>query len=85
MLTRNVNVFWECYCFIPSGQLKNGKRVILGTKPVILRLFQSSGVTNVFACSDHPTIIHSANHKLLFSNVNVKVIVLFVEITHFSF
>lgn len=55
------------------GQLGSSKRVILGTKPVVLRLFQSNGVTNVFACSDHPTIIHSSNQKLLFSNVNVKV------------
>ena len=47
--------------------------MVLGTKPIILRLFQSKGVSNVFACSDHPTIIHSSNHKLLFSNVNVKV------------
>ena len=55
------------------GQLGSSKRVILGTKPVVLRLFQSGGATNVFACSDHPTIIHSSNQKLLFSNVNVKV------------
>ena len=56
-----------------SGQLDTGKKVVLGTKPIILRLFQSKGVASVFACSDHPTIIHSSNHKLLFSNVNMKV------------
>jgi DNA damage-binding protein 1 len=56
-----------------TGQLSSSKRVVLGTKPIVLRLFQSNGIVNVFACSDHPTIIHSSNQKLLFSNVNVKV------------
>ena len=53
--------------------MDNPKRVILGTKPIVLRLFKSGNNTNVFACSDHPTIIHSTHQKLLFSNVNVKV------------
>lgn len=55
-----------------TGQLGNSKRVILGTKPVILRLFESGGTSHVFACSDHPTIIHPSHQKLLFSNVNVR-------------
>lgn len=26
----------------------------------------------MFACSDRPTVIYSSNHKLVFSNVNLK-------------
>lgn len=55
------------------GQLSSSKKVVLGTKPIVLKLFRSAGVTNVFACSNHPTIIYTSNHKLLFSNVNLKV------------
>ena len=61
------------FIYLSSGQLGNSKRVILGTKPVILRLFESGGTSHVFACSDHPTIIHPSHQKLLFSNVNVRV------------
>ncbi|PSN48913.1 hypothetical protein C0J52_03484 [Blattella germanica] len=32
----------------------------------------SLSTTNVFACSDRPTVIYSSNHKLVFSNVNLK-------------
>ncbi len=58
-----------------SGRLSSSKKVVLGTKPVTLKTFKSSDshVTNVFACSNHPTIIYSNNQKLLFSNVNLKV------------
>lgn len=58
-----------------TGQLSSSKKVVLGTKPVTLKTFKSadSYVTNVFACSNHPTIIYSNNQKLLFSNVNLKV------------
>ena len=42
----------------------------LGTKPIALRSFVSGGVRHVFAASDRPTVIYSANKKLLFSNVN---------------
>ena len=56
-----------------SGHLSNSKRVVLGTKPIVLKAFRSSGSVNVFACSNHPTIIHYSNHKLLFSNVNLRV------------
>ena len=58
-----------CY----TGQLSSSKKVVLGIKPIVLKLFQSAGVTNVFACSNHPTIIYTSNHKLLSSNVNLKV------------
>ena len=55
------------------GQLSSSKKVVLGTMPIVLKLFRSAGVTNVFACSNHPTIIYTSSHKLLFSNVNLKV------------
>lgn len=49
------------------------KKVTLGTQPTVLKSFKSSSfTTNVFACSDRPTVIYSSNHKLVFSNVNLK-------------
>lgn len=55
-----------------SGVLRDKKKVTLGTQPTILRTFRSLNSTNVFACSDRPTVIYSSNHKLVFSNVNLK-------------
>jgi DNA damage-binding protein 1 len=55
-----------------SGGLSHGKKVVLGTKPIVLRQFLFGDTTHVFACSNHPTIVHWSNHKLLFSNVNLK-------------
>lgn len=49
-------------------------KLTLGTLPTILRKFTLKGSTNVFACSDRPTIIHSLNQKLAFSNVNLKMV-----------
>lgn len=71
----------NCYCvychslysFCIAGHLSGGKKVILGTKPIVLKQFHSADTANVFACSNHPTIIHCSNQKLLFSNVNLKV------------
>ncbi|XP_013110760.1 DNA damage-binding protein 1 [Stomoxys calcitrans] len=54
------------------GALSDKKRVTLGTQPTTLRTFKSFATTNVFACSDRPTVIYSSNHKLVFSNVNLK-------------
>ena len=56
-----------------SGSLSERKKVTLGTQPTMLRTFKSLATTNVFACSDRPTVIYSSNHKLVFSNVNLKV------------
>ena len=42
----------------------------LGTKPILLRTFTANGGRHVFAASDRPTIIHAANRKLLYSNLN---------------
>uniref|UniRef100_A0A069DXU2 Putative splicing factor 3b subunit 3 n=1 Tax=Panstrongylus megistus TaxID=65343 RepID=A0A069DXU2_9HEMI len=55
-----------------TGVLMDKKRVTLGTQPIVLRSFKSMATTNVFACSDRPTVIYSSNHKLVFSNVNLK-------------
>jgi DNA damage-binding protein 1 len=56
-----------------SGALSERKKVTLGTQPTVLRSFKSHDKsTNVFACSDRPTVIYSSSHKLVFSNVNMK-------------
>ena len=56
-----------------SGALSERKKVTLGTQPTVLRSFKShDDSTNVFACSDRPTVIYSSSHKLVFSNVNMK-------------
>ncbi|XP_035674429.1 DNA damage-binding protein 1-like isoform X1 [Branchiostoma floridae] len=55
-----------------TGYLSERKKVTLGTQPTVLRTFRSLSTTNVFACSDRPTVIYSSNHKLVFSNVNLK-------------
>lgn len=67
-------------CGLGDGQLVNyriegnglveKKKIALGTKPITLRTFSSRGSTHVFAASDRPTIIYSANKKLLYSNLN---------------
>jgi len=55
-----------------SGTLTDKKKVTLGTQPTVLRKFRTGSVSNVFACSDRPTVIYSSNQKLVFSNVNLK-------------
>ncbi|KAA0714579.1 DNA damage-binding protein 1 DDB p127 subunit [Triplophysa tibetana] len=55
-----------------GGVLSERKKVTLGTQPTVLRTFRSLSTSNVFACSDRPTVIYSSNHKLVFSNVNLK-------------
>ncbi|XP_012942382.1 DNA damage-binding protein 1 isoform X2 [Aplysia californica] len=57
---------------VKTGYLSEKKKVTLGTQPTMLRTFRSLSTTNVFACSDRPTVIYSSNHKLVFSNVNLK-------------
>ena len=59
-----------------ANQLGDKKKVVLGTQPTTLRRFKSLSSTNVFACSDRPTVIYSSNHKLVFSKVNLR------EVTH---
>lgn len=60
------------FFFFCLGALSERKKVTLGTQPTVLRTFRSLSTSNVFACSDRPTVIYSSNHKLVFSNVNLK-------------
>ncbi|ESQ55276.1 hypothetical protein EUTSA_v10024273mg [Eutrema salsugineum] len=55
-----------------SGELRDRKKVLLGTQPITLRTFSSKSATHVFAASDRPAVIYSNNKKLLYSNVNLK-------------
>ncbi|ORX47787.1 hypothetical protein DM01DRAFT_256916 [Hesseltinella vesiculosa] len=55
-----------------QGRLWDSKRSFLGKLPVSLGTFTSNGATHVFAASDKPSVIHSRNQKLVYSNVNVK-------------
>lgn len=48
----------------------NEKNIVLGKDPVRLIQFFSHGKSNIFACSDKPTIIYSNNRKLTFSDVD---------------
>ncbi len=47
--------------------------MVLGTRPYGMTQFRSGSSISVFVCSDHPTIIHASNNKILFSTVNLKV------------
>ncbi len=55
-----------------QGCLTEKKKVTLGTQPIVLRKFKTRSTTNVFACSDRPTVIYSSTQKLVFSNVNLR-------------
>lgn len=55
-----------------TGELSDTKRVTLGTQPTVLKCFKSQSTASVFACSDRPTVIYWSNHKLVFSNVNLR-------------
>lgn len=55
-----------------SSLLTEKKKVSLGTQPTVLRRFKTQSTSNVFACSDRPTVIFSSTKKLVFSNVNLR-------------
>ncbi|ORY94945.1 mono-functional DNA-alkylating methyl methanesulfonate N-term-domain-containing protein [Syncephalastrum racemosum] len=55
-----------------QGTLSDKKRSFLGKMPIALGKFTSNGTTHVFAASDKPSVIHSRNQKLIYSNVNLK-------------
>ncbi|CAD5219378.1 unnamed protein product [Bursaphelenchus okinawaensis] len=57
-----------------NGQVIDVKKATLGTRPPKLRKFYARGTVNVFVCSDRPAVIYSSNQKLIFSNVNIKLI-----------
>lgn len=52
--------------------LNECRKVVLGTQPVILKKFIANDAKNIFACSDRPSVISSANQKLVYSSVNLK-------------
>ena len=60
------------YFVMTASGLADRKKVTLGTQPTVLRKFKTQSTTNVFACSDRPTVIYSSTQKLVFSNVNLK-------------
>ncbi|KAI9321688.1 mono-functional DNA-alkylating methyl methanesulfonate N-term-domain-containing protein [Dichotomocladium elegans] len=55
-----------------QGRLWDKKRTFLGKMPIALGTFSSNDTTHVFAASDKPSVIHSRNQKLIYSNVNLK-------------
>ncbi|GAA5997405.1 hypothetical protein JCM5350_003830, partial [Sporobolomyces pararoseus] len=49
------------------------KTVVLGNRPFILSEFDQNGKgTNVFACSDRPTVISRNKERLVYSSVNIE-------------
>ncbi|GMT37256.1 hypothetical protein PFISCL1PPCAC_28553, partial [Pristionchus fissidentatus] len=64
------------YILVDPHKLSLGerKRATLGTQPTSLHPFVSNGVTNIFACSDRPAVIYSSAGKVVFSNVNLKLV-----------
>ncbi|KAJ1968869.1 DNA damage-binding protein 1a [Dispira parvispora] len=57
-------------CNPRSGELKDRRKVTLGTQPVLLTPFYSKHSLHVFAACDKPTVVSSSGRKLHFSNVN---------------
>jgi DNA damage-binding protein 1 len=55
-------------------ELNDKKKLSLATQPILLNTFRANGQTHVFAASDRPTVIYSNKKKLLYSNVNLKVL-----------
>ena len=56
-------------------ELSDMRKVVLGTQPTILRKFHSQkpiSTSNIFACSDRPSVISTKNQKLVYSSVNLK-------------
>ncbi len=58
------------HCLYVDAYPTDHRKVVLGTKPILLSAFSSGGQRHVFAASDRPTIIYSNNKKLLYSNLN---------------
>jgi len=66
-----------------SFELTDRRKVVLGTQPTILKKFRSYKPVlsnNIFACSDRPSVISSANQKLVYSSVNLKQVEYMCEI-----
>ncbi len=57
-----------------TGKLSDAKKFTIGAQQVRLNhLRQKDGRVVVFACADHPTVVHADGDKLRFANVNIKV------------
>ncbi|EFC49032.1 damage-specific DNA binding protein 1 [Naegleria gruberi] len=68
------------------GILTDKKRIVAGSKPIMLRPFISKDrQLNVFAASERPTIIYSRNQKLVYSNVNLGEVNDMCSFNHESF
>lgn len=63
---------FSCLYHPASGHVAEKRLLSLGTQPVSLRPFKTEKGTHVFAGSDRPTVVYSANRKLMYSNVNVR-------------
>mmetsp|Transcript_40860 Transcript_40860/g.102893 ORF Transcript_40860/g.102893 Transcript_40860/m.102893 type:complete len:1012 (-) Transcript_40860:694-3729(-) len=54
--------------------LSDRKKLSVGSQPISLHKFVSKGEPCVFAACDRPTVVYSRNDKLLYSNVNLKMV-----------
>lgn len=59
---------------IKSGTHGEPKKSSVGTRPPSLHRVRNKMKQHLFVCSDRPVIIFSSSKKLVFSNVNVKVV-----------
>lgn len=59
---------------IKSGTHGEAKKSSVGTRPPSLHRVRNKNRQHLFVCSDRPVIIFSSSKKLVFSNVNVKVV-----------
>lgn len=51
--------------------IRNRRKVVLGTHPISLTMFHNMGISCVFASCDRPTVISTRNKKIVFSVVNI--------------
>ena len=56
-----------------SGMLSGAKKFTIGAQQVRLNQLRQDGKVVVFACADHPTVIHADGDHLRFANFNIKV------------
>ncbi|CAI2350768.1 unnamed protein product [Caenorhabditis sp. 36 PRJEB53466] len=59
---------------VKTGTHGEAKKSSVGTRPPSLHRVRSKNRQHLFVCSDRPVIIFSASKKLVFSNVNVKLV-----------
>ncbi|XGW30811.1 hypothetical protein V3C99_009628 [Haemonchus contortus] len=57
-----------------NGALLEMKKATVGTQPPSLNRFYTRGQMHIFVCSDRPAVIFSSNGKLVFSNVNLRIV-----------